>query len=610
MENFGEQFLHKRDPKLHTSEAVEHEKERLETRGEETSQKPAEKISDWLEVIKQTHTGHRDDPRVLERIKNYYHKEYVIDPNEIPEGYYENQKRLAREQGHGDIDITEEMRKQLSEVVVKDQETTLDNWVEYFTSPDADAYPMWAKYWAFTSMLKLSTFDKEKHTFAKRDKGTVAPFPDINREALAYVVDAIIKKANNEKIEATENNPELKQLLDGASFGKLYAYAIEKVTPTEKNELETTEGEWIKYDQNSDHMPLVNSLQGYGTGWCTAGESTAEAQLKGGDFYVYYSNDKEGKPTIPRVAIRMSGESIGEVRGIAHDQNMDPYIGDVVKEKLAKFPDGKQYEKKEADMKLLTKIENKTRKGENLNKDELIFIYEIDNKIEGFGYQRDPRIKEILDQRNPNEDAPIVFECEPNQIAHSEKEINKNTKAYIGPLFKDIFKTNIEHIYTSFPESSIKKMEAEIGGKNKKELVKEMEENKVWISDYVKQMMDNPDFTTSKKQEHLNLVRISVKDLGFPNGATTDEIYEKAKKLGLELCPAEVGPQLRLQQLDQSNGDWFYVGMKQISDSGGYPVVFVVSRFDGGRLKLGASLAESSSGWDDSRGFVFRFPRK
>jgi hypothetical protein len=122
MENFGEQFLHKRDPKLHTSEAVEHEKERLETRGEETSQKPAEKISDWLEVIKQTHTGHRDDPRVLERIKNYYHKEYVIDPNEIPEGYYENQKRLAREQGHGDIDITEEMRKQLSEVVVKDQE--------------------------------------------------------------------------------------------------------------------------------------------------------------------------------------------------------------------------------------------------------------------------------------------------------------------------------------------------------------------------------------------------------------------------------------------------------------------------------------------------------
>jgi hypothetical protein len=456
MENFGEQFLHKRDPKLHTSEAVEHEKERLEAREEETSQKPAEKISDWLEVIKQTHTGHRDDPQVMERIKNYYHKEYVIDPNEIPEGYYENQKRLAREQGHGDIDITEEMRKQLSEVVVKDQETTLDNWTSYFTSPDADAYPMWAKYWAFTSMLKLSTFDKEKHTFAKRDKGTVAPFPDINREALAYVVDAIIKKANNEKIEATENNPELKQLLDGASFGKLYAYAIEKVTPTEKNELETTEGEWIKYEQNSDHMPLVNSLQGYGTGWCTAGESTAEAQLKGGDFYVYYSNDKEGKPTIPRVAIRMNENKIGEVRGIAHDQNMDPYIGDVVKEKLAQFPDGKQYEKKEADMKLLTKIENKTKKGENLNKDELLFIYEIDSKIEGFGYQRDPRIEEIISQRNPQEDAPIVFDCEPNLIAHGPKEINKNTKAYIGEFTPKVLKSfpkSIEHIYTKFPEN-------------------------------------------------------------------------------------------------------------------------------------------------------------
>ena len=43
MENFGEQFLHKRDPKLHTSEAVEHEKERLEARDEETSQKTSRK---------------------------------------------------------------------------------------------------------------------------------------------------------------------------------------------------------------------------------------------------------------------------------------------------------------------------------------------------------------------------------------------------------------------------------------------------------------------------------------------------------------------------------------------------------------------------------------
>ncbi len=62
---------------------------------------------------------------------------------------------------------------------------------------------------------------------------------------------------------------------------------------------QVTEGHWVKYEQGSDHVPLVISLQGHGTGWCTAGESTAKLQLKAGDFYVYYSLDGDGQPTIP-----------------------------------------------------------------------------------------------------------------------------------------------------------------------------------------------------------------------------------------------------------------------------------------------------------------------
>ena len=49
-------------------------------------------------------------------------------------------------------------------------------------------------------------------------------------------------------------------------------------------------------------------------------------QLQGGDFYVYYSINENREPVIPRVAIRMEGDHIAEVRGIAHDQNVDPYI--------------------------------------------------------------------------------------------------------------------------------------------------------------------------------------------------------------------------------------------------------------------------------------------
>ena len=50
-----------------------------------------------------------------------------------------------------------------------------------------------------------------------------------------------------------------------------------------------TKREGIKYDQGADHMPLVKSLQGHGTGWCTAGESKAETLFETGDGDVYYS---------------------------------------------------------------------------------------------------------------------------------------------------------------------------------------------------------------------------------------------------------------------------------------------------------------------------------
>ena len=437
MEQFsGEQFLHQKDPRLHTSEPVEHEQERKSLADEETTQKPAEKIADWLKVIEKTHTGHRDDPRVLERVKDYYHKEFVIKPEEVPESYFENQKRMAREQGHGDVEIDQGVRDQNIEVIISDQKSTLDNWVDYFTSADADAYPTWAKYWAFNSMLKLSGYDKENKTFAKRDKGTVAPYPDLNREALAYVIDKIIKKVNKEAIPEQADNPEFKKLLDRANFGKLYAYAIEKITPTEENELLNTKGEWIKYPQNSDHMPLVESLQGHGTGWCTAGESTAQAQLQGGDFYVYYSYDKQGQPTIPRVAIRMQGGNIGEVRGIGPEQNLDPYIGEVVEKKMSEFPDGKAYKKKSADMKRLTEIDKKNLAGENLNADDIRFLYEIDEKIEGFGYQRDPRIEEIRGKRDTKKELSFLLKIPQDLISISKEEALKGgIEFHYGSLY-------------------------------------------------------------------------------------------------------------------------------------------------------------------------------
>jgi len=436
IEQPGGAFLHQKDSKLHTSKYVEHEQERRKRTGEQTSSKPADKINDFMEVLEKIHLGHRDDEKILDRIKDYYHKEYVIKENDVPESYFDNQRRILREQGHGNVNFTKKERGDSIEVLQNDQRSTLDNWINYFTSTDSDSFPMWAKYWAFNGMTKLSTYDKEKHKFNIRDKGTVAPFVDLNREALAYTIDSIIKKAKGENIALEQEDPEFKKLLNGANFGKLYAYAIEKVTPAKENELENTKGEWIKYNKGSDHMPLVKSLQGHGTGWCTAGENTAQKHLQGGDFYVYYSYDENKKPTIPRVAIRMKGHQINEVRGIAKDQNLDPYINDVVTEKLNEFPDGELYQKKVEDMKRLTEIDNKSKSGQELNKDDLRFLYEIDSEIKGFGYEKDPRIQEILQERDIKEDMSIAIDCKKEEISLTKEEaLSGNIKYHYGDLY-------------------------------------------------------------------------------------------------------------------------------------------------------------------------------
>ena len=600
---------------LHKAPETESAAKRTEKRtGEKVPQAPEARIQNYLNRFKEIID--RKDPekreRGMEALKHVLYDKFVIKPNEIPEGYFELQKRIAREQGHGDIEIDQETRRQLSEVIITDQKSSLDNWIDYLSSDDA-IYPDWLKYYAFRGVLDMGEYDKEKKQFSKRSNTTTKPFPDINREALAYVLDAISQKYGKQHLNLLALNEEEKKnfeaLLRGENFSKLYAWAIEKVIIAPTESLEKVAGKWVKYKQGSDHMPLVNSLQGHGTGWCTAGESTAKIQLQGGDFYVYYSLDRKGKPTIPRAAIRMSGNQIGEVRGIAPEQNLDPFIGEVVQAKLKEFPDGPKYEKKTQDMKMLTNIENKTKAKKSLTRDDLVFLYEMNGKIEGFGYQRDPRIQELRKQRNPEEDMLVIFECTREQIASTPKEINQNIKAYVGKLEPGIFdkiqEYNIEYIYTSFPEGKIRLENLKIGGKTAEILEQELRAKKINISGYAEDMMKGKDFTTLKNPEEITLVRLTVRDLGFEMGATTKEIYQKVEELGLELCPAEAGPNLRLKYTDQPLNEWFCIGMKQIADSGGDPYVFGLAR-GGDGLWLGGHWAGPADGWNPEGGFVFR----
>ena len=124
------------------------------------------------------------------------------------------------------------------------------------------------------------------------------------------------------------------------------------------------------------------------------------------------------------------------------------------------------------------------------------------------------------------------------------------------------------------------------------------------IGNWGNDILGKPAFTASSVETEVDLVNVSVAELGFKDGATRKEIYEQAIKLGLELCPAEVGLQLRLQYKDQPKGEWLLIAMEPITDSDGDLSVFYVER-DGNELWLYGCSGHPDSFWDGHNRFVF-----
>jgi hypothetical protein len=432
-------------PDLQKSAPVELSAEQRRRRGEKIPNNPGPKLEAWLSDLERIHTGSgasperkEAQPQVIERIKKIYHRDYITgtDDDSVMRKLRMD-AQIAENQGHGMAEdimqrVNDAVIEQTRETIQQDQELSLDAWVDYLTSEGA-MYPMWFKYYVFRNIVKLAAFDKDKGEFPKRSKSTTAPFPDINREALAYMEDSLAKHYGLKNLDPnnpeTEIDPQMKELLDkDANFASLYKRAIDYAAPKTIENLNVTDGVWVKFDKTDDPeegKKLANSLHGYGTGWCTAGEGTAQSQLASGDFYVYYTKSEDGQYSVPRVAIRMNGTSnIGEVRGIEANQNLEGDLVPIAEAKMNEVdPQGAEaYKKKADDMRRLTDIYTRHKEGEELSKEDLRFIYEIEGPIEGFGYQKDPRIQQITNGRDVKNDLSYLLDMPADKISTSQEE--------------------------------------------------------------------------------------------------------------------------------------------------------------------------------------------
>ena len=183
--------LHLKNPELQTSPEVNRAVERQEDRtGEKVPNDPAERIEAYMDRLENVflNPDERKRERNLEMFRDKIYDALIIKRENFPGSYFELQKRIAREQGHGNVEISEEMRERMMETAIKDQKASLDSWVEYLTEEDV-AYPAWFKFYIWNQVIKLSQFNKELGKFKSRTDSTVGWFSDINRAALAKILD-------------------------------------------------------------------------------------------------------------------------------------------------------------------------------------------------------------------------------------------------------------------------------------------------------------------------------------------------------------------------------------------------------------------------------------
>jgi hypothetical protein len=119
-----------------------------------------------------------------------------------------------------------------------------------------------------------------------------------------------------------------------------------------------------------------------------------------------------------------------------------------------------------------------------------------------------------------------------------------------------------------------------------------LDKARIAIGDTADEVLGRPAFTFSSERRELDLVLVSVAQLGFgARGATLADIHARALALGLELCPEEVGPQLRLQYRHQPVGEFLHIAMQPQRTYHGAPIDFSLANSGAGLALLGGSAS-------------------
>ena len=124
------------------------------------------------------------------------------------------------------------------------------------------------------------------------------------------------------------------------------------------------------------------------------------------------------------------------------------------------------------------------------------------------------------------------------------------------------------------------------------------------------EILGRPAFTYATSTREVELAIVSVAELGLDADASSQsEVYARAKRMGLELCPAEVAPRLRLDYRDQPLGEALDIGMEPVATYSGDPTILALVNFGSGLMLIGSD-GRSGAIVPRTRRFVFALPAR
>ena len=346
----------------------------------------------------------------------------VMDYEDIPEAYWKQQEQILRDNGQGK-ELSRREKEILAEDLIEKQRESINTWSNYLGDKDCP-YPTWFKIYAFDGVSKMGLINKETKEFEKRDKTTVASFPTLNPEVLAKVyrnINEFYAVSKEDWLSQHPDDEKLVSLIKSGNFPKLYAkelFDTKTIIKTTENS-EDIEGDWFTYlEGDEDELAKVAE----GTGWCIADPNVAHDYLKYGNngqyrdketdeesnskakFIVFKLKDRnspDGYSTSGSASIRLDPDGkVAEISGLDEGQALEDSLVQTVKEKVLSLPGGKEFLQKFEDKQTLIRLDHKLQKDEDLTKEELSFLYQLDRPIATLDtYNRvDPRIPELKEK--------------------------------------------------------------------------------------------------------------------------------------------------------------------------------------------------------------------